>query len=100
VPDDVIGIEALRRIKAEGVKRQQLGVILEGDAPTPLGASPEEITLNGKQIGKMTNCIWSPRMKANIGYALISASVGVGETVMIARAAGPVAAKLVELPFL
>ena len=51
-------------------------------------------------IGMMTNCVWSPRMKANIGYALISASVAAGETVTIHRAAGKTAAKLVELPFL
>jgi glycine cleavage system aminomethyltransferase T len=48
----------------------------------------------------MTNCVWSPRLKANIGYALISATVGAGETVTVNRDAGPVAARLVELPFL
>ena len=37
VSDDVIGIQALRRIRQDGVKRQQLGVILEGDTPTALG---------------------------------------------------------------
>lgn len=31
VPDDVVGIKALRRIHAEGPKRHQLGVILEGE---------------------------------------------------------------------
>jgi glycine cleavage system aminomethyltransferase T len=100
VPSDVIGIQALRRINAEGIKRHQLGVILEGDAPAAMGIHLEDITLSGQKIGKMTNCVWSPRLKANIGYALISASVTAGETVMIARATGPVAAKLVELPFL
>jgi glycine cleavage system aminomethyltransferase T len=100
VPDDVIGIQALRRIKAEGVKRHQLGVVLEGSTPAPLGIHLEDIFLSERKIGKMTNCLWSPRMKANIGYALISASVGVGQSVMIARSTGPVAAKLVELPFL
>lgn len=48
----------------------------------------------------MTNCVWSPRMKANIGYALISSSVTAGDTVTIHRASGPVSARLVELPFL
>jgi glycine cleavage system aminomethyltransferase T len=100
VPDDVIGIQALRRIKAEGVRRHQLGVVLEGDTPSPMGFRLEEISHKGSKIGKMTNCVWSPRMKANIGFALISASVGAGETVTIHRAARPVAAKLVELPFL
>ncbi len=100
VPDDVIGIKALRKIKAEGIKRHQLGVILDGDVQAPLGFHLEQISYKGTVVGKMTNCVWSPRMKANIGYALISASVAAGETVLIHRASGLVAAKLVELPFL
>ena len=100
VPDDVIGIKALRQIKAEGITRHQLGVILDGDTPAPLGFHVEQISYNGATVGKMTNCVWSPRMKANIGYALISATIAPGETVSIHRANGPVSAKLVELPFL
>jgi len=100
VADDVVGIHALRRIKAEGVKRHQLGLVLEGSAPAPLGFRREDITRSGHHVGVMTNCVWSPRMKANIGYALIDATVPVGETVIIQRNQGEVAAKLVELPFL
>ncbi len=100
VPDDVVGIKALRRIKSEGIKRQQLGLVLEGSVPAPLGFSREDIRLKGVSIGKMTNCVWSPRMKANIGYALIDAAVAVGMTVEIQRASGPVSARLVPLPFL
>ena len=55
---------------------------------------------DGKRIGMMTNCVWSPRMAANIGYALIDASFLAGELVQLLRDHGPVAAKLVELPFL
>ncbi len=100
VPDDVVGIAALRRIKAEGVKRHQLGLILEGTAPAPLGFQREDILHNGQKVGMMTNCIWSPRMKANIGYALISAAMEIGQEVQVMRAQGPVPARLVDLPFL
>jgi aminomethyltransferase len=100
VADDVVGIKALRRIKAEGVKRHQLGIILAGDAPAPMRALPEAILRNGAIVGKMTNCVWSPRMQANIGYALISSAVPPGETVTVQRSAGPVTGRLVELPFL
>jgi glycine cleavage system aminomethyltransferase T len=100
VPDDVIGIQALRRIKAEGIKRHQLGVILSGDAPSPFGFRLEDIEYEGAVVGKMTNCVWSPRMKANIGFALIDVAVTAGETVSVNRANGPVSAQLVELPFL
>ncbi len=100
VPDNVVGIRALRRIKAEGITRHQLGLRLQGSMPQPLGFKFEDITHNGRAIGKMTNCVWSPRMKANIGYALVSSSVGAGEEVVVHRAAGSVIAMLVELPFL
>lgn len=100
VPDDVVGIQALRRIKADGITRHQLGLILEGDKPSPLGLRLEEISHNGAIAGKMTNCVWSPRLKANIGYALISVTARAGDTVTIHRSGGPVTARLVELPFL
>ncbi|MDE2444918.1 MAG: glycine cleavage system protein T [Alphaproteobacteria bacterium] len=100
VGDDVVGIQALRRIAGAGIKRHQLGLVLEGDKPAPLGLAVEDISIRGNLVGKMTNCVWSPRLKANIGYALISSSVQVGETVLVNRASGLCQAKLVELPFL
>ena len=100
VPDDVIGIKALRRIKADGVKRHQLGLILEGAKPEPLGFTRETIMQNGTRIGMMTNCVWSPRMKSNIGYALVSVSAKVGDDVIVMRQNGPAKAKLSQLPFL
>jgi glycine cleavage system aminomethyltransferase T len=100
VPDDVVGIKALRTIRAEGVKRHQLGLVLEGERPAPLGFRREDIVFEGAKVGMMTNCVWSPRMKTNIGYALISVQVQAGQTVQVLRDHGPVSARLVELPFL
>ncbi len=100
VPDDVIGIKALRRIKADGVKRHQLGAILEGGEAAPQGFRQEDVFFGGAKIGTLTNCVWSPRMKANIGYALISSSLGSGKSVTVNRHGGAVSAKLVDLPFL
>ena len=100
VPDDVVGIEALRKIKAEGPRRHQLGLVLDGAKPAPLGFKREVIMHRGVAVGMMTNCMWSFRMKANIGYALISADVKAGETVDVIRDGGRVASKLTNLPFL
>lgn len=100
VADDVVGIQALRKINEEGPKRHQLGMILEGEAPTPLEFAWDRIEKNGAKIGNMTNCVWSPRMKCNIGYALISTSYKSGDSVEVIRSGKAVAAKLVELPFL
>ena len=100
VGDDVVGIQALRRIKAEGVRRHQLGLILDGGTPAPLGFRREDILQNRQRIGIMTICVWSPRLKANIGYALIDITVPAGDTVQVMRDAGPMSARLVALPFL
>ncbi len=100
VGDDVIGIAALRQIAIEGPKRHQLGIILEGSEPAPLGFAWESIEIKGRRIGDMTNAVWSRRMQSNIGYALVSVSANVGDEVVVKRPGGDVAGRLVELPFL
>lgn len=100
VPDDTLGIKALRQIKAAGPKRHQLGLILEGAKPAPLGFTHEDILFQGRKVGVMTNCAWSPRMRTNLGFALIAREVAAGSEVEVARSSGATAAKLVELPFL
>ena len=95
-----VELGTVESINAEGVKRHQLGLVMECDAPAPLGIRCLDISLGGQRVGKMTNCVWSPRMTANIGYALIDASVQAGQEVLVMREQGPVTAKLVELPFL
>lgn len=100
VPDDVVGIQALRKLKAAGIKRHQLGLKLEGVQPEPLGFAWETIHQNGEKVGDMTNCVWSPRLEQNIGYALISVELKPGEVVKVQRPSGTVNAELCELPFL
>ncbi len=100
VPDDTIGIGALRRIKAEGIRRHQLGIVLEGGTPAPQGVRREDVMLDGQRIGMLTNCVWSWRMQANIGFVLIDAAVPVGTEVTVARASGPAQGRLVDIPFL
>ena len=100
VADDVVGIQALRKINEEGPKRHQLGLKLEGSEPAPLEFAWEEIHMNGKKVGDMTNCAWSRRLEQNIGYALISVEAQVGQSVEIKRSSGSVSAELCELPFI
>ena len=69
VPDDTVGIRALRKIVEEGPKRHQLGLKLEGEDPAPLGSAWEPLVKDGQKVGDMTNCTWSFRMKQNIDKA-------------------------------
>lgn len=100
VPDDVIGVAALRRIHAEGPRRHQLGVILDGSEPTELGFRWHPIEVDGRKVGDLTNCAWSYRLKKNIGFALISRECRAGSSVTVRKDGKPILGTLQELPFI
>ncbi|MCE8530428.1 glycine cleavage system protein T [Ruegeria pomeroyi] len=100
VPDDTIGITALRRIAAEGPKRHQLGVVLDDPEPAKAEFTWSDIERNGQKIGDLTTCVWSYRMKKNIGFALVSVTAKPGDRVLVQRGSGAVEGTLCELPFL
>ena len=100
LPDNVIGIKALRRIKAEGVKRHQLGLTLDLPQDSPRQYRWQAIYKEDKKVGDMTNSVWSWRLNKKIGYALISRECQVGESVQVESPEGFVDAELCDLPFL
>lgn len=100
VPDDTIGIAALRRIAAEGPKRHQLGVMLEGGAPAKADFFWRDVEQEGAKIGVLTACAWSWRMQRNIGLALVSVETRPGDLVLVRRPDGDLTGTLCELPFL
>jgi glycine cleavage system aminomethyltransferase T len=99
VDDDVIGIAKLRQFKAEGIKRHQLGVVLKGDEPMASHSIWYDIHLNGTKVGDMTNGVWSNRLKRNIGFALISSQINVGQNVEVCKDGQKIEASLCNLPF-
>ena len=100
VPDDVVGIQALRRIHADGPRRQQLGVLLEGDTPTALGFHWHAIYKDGVRIGDLTNCVWSQRLKHNVGFGLVASTCKEGDRVMVHKEGQQVPSTLQALPFI
>ena len=98
--DDVIGIQALRKIHREGVKRQQLGVRLDGEQPTPLGFHWHAIHKDGQRVGDLTNCVWSWRLKCNIGFGLVASSCAIGDKVQVHKEGQNISATLVDMPFI
>ena len=67
---DFIGKEALRKIKAEGVKRKLVGVKIDGER-LDLNVTRWPVTHDGAQLGNVTSAVYSPRLKQNIGYAWV-----------------------------
>jgi aminomethyltransferase len=100
VPDDVVGIAALRRIKAEGPKRHQLGVVLDTDERVASQAVWNAISVDGRKVGDMTNSAWSIRLERNIGFALVSTGCLAGDSVEVTIDGANYQGKLVKLPFL
>ena len=67
---DFIGKEALKRIKAEGVKRKLVGIEIDGGR-LDLNMTHWPVSQNGSRLGQVTSAVYSPRLKKNIGYAWV-----------------------------
>ncbi len=97
---DFIGKAALRRIRGEGVRRKQVGLIIDG---APLKGPNTEfwrIRKDRAAIGKVTSAIYSPRLNQNIALAMLSAEFAiVGAEVEVVIGSGPLRATVVDHPF-
>ncbi len=67
---DFIGKEALKRIRNEGSKRKLVGVEIDGE-PVEFNMTRWTVSRNGVLVGYITSAIYSPRLKKNIGYAML-----------------------------
>lgn len=97
---DFIGKEKLRRIKKEGINRKQVGLVI--DCPPFKGPNTDfwEITKDGRNVGKITSAVYSPRLKKNIALAMVAIGcTGLGTDVNVVMGNELVNAKIVEIPF-
>lgn len=99
LPDEVIGIGALRDIKRRGVQRHQLGVVLNDQSRRTGHAIWYSLEKDGVSVGHMTNGIWSPRAQTMIGFVLVSQSVEQGDHVQVVRGNELDIGTICELPF-
>ena len=66
-----IGKDALIRIKETGIKRKQVGIIIDCDPLEGPNTTFWPIIKNDKQIGKITSAVYSPRLNKNIALGMI-----------------------------
>ncbi|MFQ5944610.1 MAG: glycine cleavage T C-terminal barrel domain-containing protein, partial [Anaerolineales bacterium] len=100
-PAEFIGKQALARIEAEGVQRKLVGVVIEGDR-VEFNATKWPVLSGDSEIGHITSAIYSPRLRQNIGYALLSiqyADLGTALKVSIPHM-GERSATVVAKPFI
>ena len=67
-----IGKEALKKIKKKGIKRKQVGLILDCEPLKGPNTTFWKISKDNKLVGKVTSAVYSPRLKKNIALAMIS----------------------------
>ena len=97
---DYVGKEALKKIKTEGIKRKQIGLILDCDPLKGPNTKFWEIIKDNKIIGKVTSAVYSPRLKKNIALAFISIGESkIGNIIDVKTSDSVIKGTIVEKPF-
>jgi len=95
-----IGKDALKKIKQEGIKRKQVGLIIDCDPLSGPNTTFWPIEKDGKTIGKVTSAVYSPRLKKNIALAMIEINYSeLGNQLDVQTHEGKYSANIVEKPF-
>jgi glycine cleavage system aminomethyltransferase T len=70
-PQDYIGKAALERIRREGVDRKLVGIRFDRPEPLPGIMAIWPAFHDGREVGRVTDAVWSPGLGANIGYVWV-----------------------------
>jgi aminomethyltransferase len=68
---DFIGKAALQARRAAGSQRRLVGLVIDGDPPSPLRSPRSVLSPDGHPVGTLRALARSPRFDANIGLALL-----------------------------
>ena len=95
-----IGHKALSKIKANGVTRKQVGLMIDCEPLKGPNTTFWKIIKNNKVIGKVTSAVYSPRLEKNIALAMISIeNSGIDTKIQIETPSGIKEATIVNKPF-
>ena len=98
--DNFVGKEALKKINTEGIKRKQVGVVLDCEPFEGPNTTFWKIIKDNKEIGKITSAVYSPRLKKNIALAMVAIDKSeVGTEFVVEVFSKKVNAVIVEKPF-
>ena len=97
---EFIGKAALKKIKAEGIKRKQVGLEINCEPLSGPNTTFWSIKKDNKEIGKVTSAVYSPRLKKNIALAMADIENSeIGTDLEVETNKGKFSAKIVEKPF-
>ncbi len=95
-----IGKAALERIAASGVSRKLVGVEIDGSALAGYNENRWPVSSDGRRVGDLTSCVYSPRLKKNIGYVMVRIECSeLGTELVIETPGGERRATVVRKPF-
>jgi len=98
-PIEAIGLEALRRQRAEGLQRRLTALAIEGDR-VPGCRAPWPVIADGRQIGSITSAVWSPRLETNVALGTLAIEHAAdGTTVSVEAPDGTRSAITTTAPF-
>jgi aminomethyltransferase len=70
-PQDYIGKAALERIRRAGVDRKLVGIRFDRAEPLPGIMAIWPAFHDGREVGRVTDAVWSPGLGTNIGYVWV-----------------------------
>ena len=95
-----IGKKALTEIYKNGVKRQQIGMEIEGDSLKGPNTVFWQVFCDNKIVGKVTSAVFSPRLNRNIALAMVDKNfTKLGLNLLVKINGQMRKAKIVEKPF-
>jgi aminomethyltransferase len=77
---DYLGKAALLKLVELGVDRKLVGVFLEGNQLRAELSETWPVFSSGRQVGRVTDAVWSPGLEKNIGYAWVPTDLSVPGT--------------------
>ena len=97
---EFIGKAALKKIKATGIKRKQVGLEINCKPLSGPNTTFWSIEKDNNKIGKVTSAIYSPRLKKNIALAMVSIKYSeIGTKLEVETNENKFEAVVVEKPF-
>ena len=95
-----VGKEALSQISAQGLKRKQVGIIINNDPMKGPNTRFWNVLHNETVIGRVTSAVYSPRLKKNIALAMIDINYSdIGTSLIVDNGFDKVQAHVVKKPF-
>ena len=95
-----IGKKALEKIKQDGIRRKQVGLELDCAPLKGPNTTFWPINKDGKNIGKVTSAVYSPRLKKNIALAMVEINYSeIGINLKIISDDKEINSTIIEKPF-